>query len=181
VVKGWDLLRDNNGAKSVGAQLSLTPFSPLTVLLNWIGGAELESDNQTRRDVFDLVVIFKPTRTLTLGVNGDYGNERGTSGTDPGADATWKGIAGYATFAVTQKLSVALRSETFHDDDGLRLGTGTRTTLSETTITPAYKFSDHVIFRGELRYDKANQPILTNRAALAEKQTTVGANIIVVY
>ncbi len=181
VVQGWDLLRDNNGSKSVGAQLSLTPVTPLTVLLNWIGGPELESDNHTRRDVFDVVVIYKPAKALTLGVNGDYGIERGTSALNPGADATWQGVAGYATFAVTQNLSVALRSETFRDEDGVRLGTGTGTTLSETTITPAYKLSDHVILRGELRYDKANQPILANRATLAEKQTTVGANVIVVY
>lgn len=181
VVNGWDLLRDNNRSKSLGAQLSLTPVSPLTVLLNWIGGAELESDNHTRRDVFDLVVIFKPTTALTLGVNGDYGIERGTSALDPGANATWKGIAGYATIALTQKLSVALRGETFHDEDGLRLGTGTRTTLSEATITPVYKLSDNVALRGEVRFDKANQPILANRAAFAEKQTTIGANVIFVY
>jgi hypothetical protein len=181
VVKGWDLLRDNNGSKSIGAQLSLTPVTPLTVLLNWIGGAELESDNHTRRDVFDVVVIYKPAKALTLGVNGDYGIERGTSALNPGANATWQGIAGYATMAVTQKLSVALRSETFHDEDGLRLGTGTRTTLSEATITPAYKVSDNVVFRAELRFDKANQPIFANRATLAEQQTTVGANVIFVY
>jgi len=181
VVKGWDLLRDNNGSKSIGAQVSLTPVTPLTVLLNWIGGAELESDNHTRRDVFDLVVILKPTQALTLGVNGDYGIERRTSIVDPGSDATWKGIAGYASVAVTPKFAIALRGETFSDDDGLRLGTGTRTTLSEATLTPVYKFSNHLLLRGEVRFDKANQPILANRGALAEKQTTVGANVIFVY
>ena len=34
VVNGWDLLRDNNSSKSVGAQLALTPVAPLQVLLN---------------------------------------------------------------------------------------------------------------------------------------------------
>jgi len=181
VVNGWDLLGDNNRSKSLGAQLSLTPVTPLTVLLNWIGGAEIESDNHTRRDVFDVILIFKPAKALTLGVNGDYGIERGTSAVNPGANATWKGIAGYASVAVTEKFAIALRGETFQDDDGLRLGTGTRTTLSEATITPAYKLSDHVVLRGEVRFDKANQPILANRAGLAEKQTTVGANVIFVY
>jgi hypothetical protein len=181
VVNGWDLLRDNNRSKSLGAQLSLTPVAQLTVLLNWIGGAEIENDNHTRRNVFDLVAILKPTRTLTIGVNGDYGIENGTSAVNPGSDATWKGIAGYATLAVTDKFSVALRGETFHDEDGVRLGTSTRTTLSEVTFTPAYKFTDHVLLRGEVRYDKANQPILTKRGTLADKQTTVGANVIFVY
>lgn len=181
VVNGWDLLRDNNRSKSVGAQLALTPVAPLTVFLNWIGGAELGNDNHTNRNVFDLVAIVKPTKSLTLGVNGDYGTENGTSAVNPGSDATWKGIAGYATVAMTSKFSVALRGETFHDEDGVRLGTGTKATLSEVTFTPAYKFTDHVVLRGEVRYDTANQPILTKRGTFADKQTTVGANVIFVY
>jgi hypothetical protein len=181
VVNGWDLLRDNNRSKSVGAQLALTPIAPLQVLLNWIGGPELANNNHTKRNVFDLVAILKPTSTLTLGVNGDYGKEDGTSLVNPGSDATWKGIAGYATLAVTNKFSVALRGETFHDEDGVRLGTGTRTTLSEATLTPSYKFTNHVLFRGEARFDKANQPILTKRGTFADKQTTVAANVIFVY
>ena len=181
VVNGWDLLRDNNRSKSVGAQLTLTPAAPLTVFLNWIGGAELENDNHTNRNVFDLVAIVKPTKSLTLGVNGDYGTENGTSAVNPGSDATWKGIAGYATLAMTSKFSVALRGETFHDEDGVRLGTGTKATLSEVTFTPAYKFTDHVVLRGEVRYDTANQPILTKRGTFADKQTTIGANVIFVY
>ncbi len=181
VVNGWDLLRDNNRSKSVGAQLSLTPIAPLSILLNWIGGPELGNDNHTNRNVFDLVAILKPAKTLTLGINGDYGRENGTSAVNPGSDATWKGIAGYATLAVTDKFSVALRGETFHDVDGVRLGTGTNATLSEATFTPAYKFTNHVLLRGEVRYDNANQPILTKRATFADKQTTIAANVIFVY
>jgi hypothetical protein len=181
VVNGWDLLRDNNSSKSLGAQLTLTPVAPLSVLLSWIGGPELADDNHTNRNVFDVVVIFKPTKTLTLGANGDYGIEDATSLVTPGSDAVWKGIAGYATLAVTSKLSVALRGETFHDDDGVRLGTGIRTTLSEGTFTPTYKFTDHVLLRGEVRFDKASLPILTRERALNDKQTTFGANVIFLY
>ena len=181
VVNGWDLLRDNNRSKSVGAQLTLTPVAPLSVVLNWIGGAELPNDNHTKRNVFDIVAILKPTKTLTLGVNGDYGKEDGTSHVSPGSDAIWKGIAGYATLAVTDKFSLALRGETFHDEGGVRLGTDSRATLSEGTLTPVYKFTDHVLLRGEVRYDRANQPILARRTALSDKQTTVGANVIFVY
>ena len=181
VVNGWDLLRDNNRSKSVGAQLTLTPVAPLTVFLNWIGGPELANDNHTKRSVFDVVAILKPTSALTLGVNGDYGKENGTSLVNPGSDATWKGIAGYATYALTSKFSVAFRGETFHDDDGVRLGTGTRATLSEFTFTPTYRITEHVLLRGEARYDTSNLPIFTKRATLADKQTTVAANVIFVY
>ena len=89
VVKGWDLWRDNNGAKSIGAQLTLTPASQLSVLLGWVGGPELADDNHTSRNVFDVVAMLKPTSALTLGVNVDYGMEQGTSRVDPGSDAIW--------------------------------------------------------------------------------------------
>ena len=181
VVNGWDLVRDNNHSKSVGAQVSVTPIAPLSVLINWIGGPELANDNHTKRNVFDVVAILKPTKILTLGVNGDYGVEDGTSTVNPGSNSTWKGIAGYATVAITNKFSVALRGETFHDEDGVRLATGSNVTLSEGTLTPAFKFTDNVLLRGEVRFDRANQPILAKRGTLAEKQTTVGANVIFVY
>lgn len=181
VVNGWDLVRDNNHSKSLGAQLSLTPVAPLNVVLNWIGGPELPNDNHTNRNVFDLVATLKPTARLTLGVNGDYGIEDGTSRVNPGSDAKWKGFAGYTTLALTDKFSVALRGETFHDDGGVRLGTDTRATLSEGTLTPTYRFTDHVLLRGEVRFDKANQAILTRRNTFGDNQTTVGANVIFVY
>ena len=181
VVNGWDLVRDNNHSKSVGAQVSVTPIAPLSVLLNWIGGPELANDNHTKRNVFDVVAILKPTKILTLGVNGDYGVEDGTSTVNPGSNSTWKGIAGYATVAITNKFSVALRGETFHDEDGVRLATGSNATLSEGTLTPAFKFTDNVLLRGEVRFDRANQPILAKRGTLAERQATVGANVIFVY
>jgi hypothetical protein len=74
-----------------------------------------------------------------------------------------------------------LRGETFHDDDGVRLGTGTKGTLSEGTFTTAYKFTPRVVLRGEVRFDKANQAILARRGTFDDKQTTVGANFIFVY
>lgn len=181
VVNGWDLVRDNNRSKSLGVQLTLTPVAPLSVLLSWMGGPELPNDNHSNRNTFDVIATFKPTSTVTLGLNGDYGMEDGTSRVNPGSDAKWKGIAGYAVLGVTKKFSVALRGETLHDDGGVRLGTDTKATLSEGTFTPAYKFTDHIVLRGEVRFDKANQPILAKLAGLSDKQTTAGVNFIIVY
>ena len=181
VVNGWDLLRDNNRSKSLGAQLALTPAAPLSIMLNWIGGPELANDNHTRRNVFDVVAVLKATSRLTLGVNGDYGIEDGTSRVTRGSDAVWKGIAAYAAVAVTDKFSAALRGETFHDDGGVRLGIDGRARLSEVTLTPTYKFTSHVLVRGDLRFDSANQPILAKGRTFSDSQRTVGGNVIFVY
>ena len=181
VVNGWDLLRDNNHSKSIGAQLTLTPAAPLSVIFNWIGGPELANDNHTQRNVFDVITVLKATNWLTLGANGDYGKEAGSSRVTPGSDAVWKGAAGYAVVAVTDKFSVALRGETFRDDGGVRLGTDTPARLTEATLTPTFKFTNHVLVRGEVRYDSANQPIIARRGNFSDKQTTVAGNVIFVY
>ncbi len=181
VVKGWDLVRDNNRSKSIGAQLALTPASPLTVFLNWIGGPEIAGDNHTARNVFDVVAMLKPTSALTLGVNGDYGIEDGTSRVSLGSDAIWKGVAAYAIYALTSRFSLAVRGETLHDDGGTRLGLDSPATLSEVTLTPTFRFTDHFVLRAEGRHDWANQPILLRRSTSSDGQTTVGVNFIVVY
>ena len=150
------------------------------MLLNWIGGAELANDNHTKRNVFDVVAILKPTTTLTLGFNGDYGKEDGTSRVNPGQMRSGRARR-LRDARADEQFSLALRGETFRDEGGTRLGTDTQATLSEATLTPLYKFTDHVVFRGEVRYDKANQPILARRGTVSDKQTTVGANVIFVY
>lgn len=109
------------------------------------------------------------------------GIEDRTSRVTAGADAVWKGIAAYAVAAVTDKFSLGFRGETFHDEGGVRLGTDTSARLSEGTLTPAYKITSHVLVRGELRFDSANQPILSKGRTFSDSQRSVGANIIFVY
>ena len=89
--------------------------------------------------------------------------------------------AGYLTIAPTGRLSFALRGETLQDNGGTRFGTDSRTTLSEGTFTPAFKFTDHVVLRGEVRYDRASQPILAKGDSFSDRQTTAGVNFIIVY
>jgi hypothetical protein len=63
---------------------------------------------------------------------------------------------------------------------GQRIG-GQRHSLLSPGLYGAWNFTDHVVLRGEVRYDKANQPILTRRATLSDKQTTAGVNFIILY
>ena len=181
VVKGWDLVHDNNRAKSLGAQITVTPNPALSASLNWIGGPEIANDTRTRRNVFDFVATLKPVPSLTLGINGDYGIEDGTSRVNIGRDAIWKGVAAYATYTLSRQFSVALRGETLRDEGGTRFGTDTQASLSEATFTPTYKLTDHVVVRGEVRHDWSDRAILTRRATATEKQTTAGVNFIIVY
>jgi len=53
--------------------------------------------------------------------------------------------------------------------------------LSEGTLTPTYKLTKHAVVRGEVRYDKANQPIIARGTTVSDRQTTWAVNFMIVY
>lgn len=182
VTNGWDDVKDNNGGKSIGGQLAITPVAPVAIYLNYIGGPEKPDTNGYTRHMFDVVGTWKVVDALTVGVNGDYGIERGASLAVPGADAVWKGAAGYLRYALTKSLGLALRAETFHDVGGTRLGTGTSTTADEFTVTPSYRFTDHFLVRGDWRVDRASRPLFVKDAGQGTtRQSTLAMNAVFVY
>jgi len=150
------------------------------VYLNYVGGAEKTDTSGNFRSVYDVVATWKALPRLTLAVNGDYGVERGASLDAAGADAVWKGVAGYAKVDATDRLALALRAEQMQDEGGTRLGVPT--TVRELTLTPALRLGDRLVLRGDLRLDRADAPIFPRRDAEPRtRQTTVAGNLVWVY
>jgi hypothetical protein len=183
VVNGWDNAVDNNSSKSIGAQLALTPVSAVSVYLNYMGGPEKADTNGYVRQIFDVAGTWKVTDAFTLGVNADYGSEDKASLVKPGDNAVWSGVAGYGRLAINDRVSFALRGETFKDEGGTRLGTTASTTVNEITFTPAYKFNRNFLVRAEGRYDTVNQDgFFTNDKGTAKRsQATICLNAIFVF
>ncbi len=168
LVNGWNDIEDDNGGKSIGAQLNYKPSDKLNVLLNYLGGNEggkalgsgvysgigfpdaLERNTQ----VVDLVAVYNPCAKVKLGLNADYGGafRQGSSG-------TWSGQAYYARYQASPSTAVALRYERFQDS-GLRLGAGTQ--LTSLTATLEYTIKGNLINRLEFRHDHSG-----NAAAFA--------------
>ena len=179
LVNGCDNAKDNNRGKSIGAQLVVTPVSPLTLYLNYMGGPEKADTNGHVRNTYDVVATWRVVKGLTLGANADYGVEHRSSLVDPGKNAIWKGLAGYARLDATSKLALAVRAETFHDEGGTRLGVPA--TVGEFTFTPTYKVGDRFVLRSDLRFDRSNTAVFAKNSGVSDKQTTISTNIIFVY
>ena len=125
-------------------------------------------------------MTWKARAGLTLGANGDYGMEQGTSTVSPGDDAKWYGVAGYIRYDAGA-FGIALRGEYFADKDGVRLGLGD-TNVVEGTISPYFKPSDHVVFRLEGRLDHAsNSVFLKSDGTTTDLQPTIGLNAMAIY
>jgi len=182
VVNGWDQAVDLNASKSIGAQLALTPAPPVAIYVNYIGGPEGENDNHTVRHVVDFITTYKVSDVFMLGLNADYGTENGSSAVKTGDDAKWSGVAGYARIGPSTGLSLGLRAETFKDDGGTRMITGSKVSASELTVTPTYKFSNNFVVRAEGRFDHADSDIFTDDKGKTKKhQGTLGLNAIFVF
>ncbi len=187
VTNGWDNVHDNNTGKSLGAQLLWQPAKSTAVYFNVIHGPEASRNNHDQRSVFELVGTWKTTPKLSLAIDALYGHEEEAG---LGHDVLWRGLAGYAKYAFTNRLSVAFRGEVFADNAGVR--TGTVQTLRGFTLTPEFKIPAKLsatskslrkldgsfVVRGDLRLDRSDRDVFQKQNGLTNSQFTSAVNLI---
>lgn len=168
LVNGWDVARDNNRAKSVGAQLTLIPTPQLTFTVGGIYGPERTDNNTDPRTLLDVIAIFRTSSRVTLGGNFDWGSDQDALG--PGLDGEWNSFAGYTRLSVTGAFALSLRGEYFNDRDGIR--TGVTQELTEFTVTPELRLSPHMLVRGDARVDHSNGSVFEKSQGVTDTQPT---------
>ncbi len=189
VVNGWDIVDDNNKAKTLIGNITLTPLEGLTLSVNGITGAEQAGDSRDKRTVFDFVGTWQPMDRLTLMANYDYGHESGlTPGTGAAGfqAANWTGLALYAKYDLTDAWSLAGRWEWFDDKDNVRTlltsrGGGIPTDIDyyEWTLTSQWTLHEHLLARLEYRHDKADERVFFHDATgFTDYQDTLAAELI---
>ena len=187
VVNGWDIVDDNNKAKTLLGNLTLTPLEGVTLSFNGIHGAEQAGDSNDKRTVIDLVATYQATDKLTLMANYDYGHESAVApaGTSE-AGINWTGLALYAKYDFTPTWSLAGRWEWFDDKDNVRTGftsfgggTPPDIDFQEWTLTSQWKLYEHVLARLEYRHDFADQRVFFHDTdGFSSYQDTVAAEVI---
>jgi hypothetical protein len=145
IVNGWDVVVDNNTAKTFGVSMTYAK-GDTTGLLTWYGGKEVDDF----RNLIDLVVTQKIDPALTLNLNADIGFE---------GDAKWYGVAAMGRFEVSKSLRLALRAEYFDDPDGVRTGTMGGINVTEITANAGFPMGDHVELKLEGRIDIASEDV----------------------
>jgi hypothetical protein len=114
------------------------------------------------RSLVDAVITWHATPQWEFVLNGDAGQQTNSnilngSGALVGyGTGTWDGLAGYANYTINSQWSATVRGEGFADQGGLRTGQSMR--WAEATVTLQYSPNSNLIFRGEVRGDKTNQP-----------------------
>src|SRR3989338_234239 len=120
VSNGWDVVDDNNQAKTVELGFSSVPLENTSLCATYMFGAEQIGNNNNGRHLLDIVAGYQPTEALQLKLNYDYGWEDDVAAF--GDNAVWQGLAGYVRYALNDWWALAARGEFFNGFGGVRPG-----------------------------------------------------------
>ncbi|HEY2104510.1 MAG TPA: outer membrane beta-barrel protein [Candidatus Binataceae bacterium] len=187
---GWDDPSDNNDGKTVEGELSITPTSNLSILINGTYGPEQANHGNSKRGAIDPVVTWHtPLKGLQLIGEYIYATESSpiavsafptskgnmlTGVTTLNQATDWQGFAGYAVYDFNDNIEFASRFEWFRDSQGTR--TGLRQTLFEFTETLNYKVPlvTGLLARLEYRHDASSaNPFYSNDPLIAQPTNPV--------
>jgi len=192
VVNGWEVVDDNNKAKTMLGNITLGPWNNLTLSINPVYGAEQGNDDHDQRAVISNVLSWTPTDQLAFMFNWDYGREEDALSETGGGNASWQGYAFYAKYSPLDWYSVANRIEWFNDQDAVRVApTPARAALAgsghgdisffEWTLTNEFKLHEHLIARLEYRLDKADADVFRHDQGAKDYMNTIAAELIVPF
>jgi hypothetical protein len=160
LLNGWQTIADNNGRKSVGAQLAYAS-DRLSLSFNGIAGPELRNDDDEVRVLGDVVATWKATPRLSFGFSGDVARE----GRPTGESVSWAGLAVHARLAPPDsRTALALRGELYDDGDGAI--SGFAQTLHEITLTLEHHPAKQLIVKLEGRYDHSSADVFATDQTL---------------
>jgi len=119
---------------------------------------------QGQRSLIDIVGTVHPTSATTVTVNYDHGLQHNVPSLANGTPltASWSGLAGYASYQFTPKVTGSVRYEGFQDPQGYRTGLGVPLFWHEGTATVAYSLTSALTLRGEYRHDVADHDVFLN-------------------
>ncbi len=171
---GWDQLVDQNKGKTLELGVTSNPIKPLNVAASYYGGQEMGATGiNGRRDSFNAVASYAITEPFTVGL--EFLNVKQKDAISDGAGGTkdmkYDGFAAYVSYLFVPKIKGTVRAESFNDKDGFHFGNGSMK-YKEYTLTVAYLAADSFELRGEVRNDKADNPVFNDGGSLSDSLTT---------
>ncbi|MBI4665987.1 MAG: outer membrane beta-barrel protein [Nitrospinae bacterium] len=174
-VNGWDKISDDNKDKTIGGRLGLTPVEGVNVGLSYITGKEgsdADGASPNNLSAFDIDSTITAIPGLTIGLEYNSGKYEKQSVVNPGKDADWAGYLVMANYAVTEKIGLTLRYDSFDDKEGARFGSGVKEKRDAFTIAPIYTIAPGFVARAEYRYTKSDQKVFVDKDGASNDSVT---------
>jgi hypothetical protein len=183
VYNGWDVVDDNNNAKSFMGRIGFT-FEKATLAVIPYGGPEQPDNSKAWRKGVNVVATLLPSENLTLFGQADYGHEDANAALpDPTSDAQWWALGFWALAQLDPHWGIGFRADYVDDMDGARTSgapftapfppnTGNR--FWSLTATLNCKLWENVLIRPEVRYDKSS---VDDAFGDDDRQVTLGVSV----
>jgi Putative beta-barrel porin-2, OmpL-like. bbp2 len=168
LVNGWNDVKDNNSAKTFGAQFTAKPSAKVTLVGGGLVGKEGASEDT--RVLVDTILTLAPTSKVSFMGNYDYGKE---------GDAKWQAVSVYARLQASETVAFSPRFEYLDDSDGFMTTVSQK--LTSFTLTSEVKLGGALLTRLDLRVDHSDTPIFPNDTADVFKKNQTTATLGVVY
>jgi hypothetical protein len=176
--RGWNQsIQDANGALDFLGRVTFTPSDKTSIIFTMTEGPEYPTgfgDNLPKGDphhwwtALDLVATRKITDKLGLGLGIDYVYASQIPGLT-GGSKQWGGVAGYVSYALNPRFTLNTRMEWYNDSaNGFSTGASVSANYYEITAGvaikpfPNDKILSKWLFRPEIRYDHADQPVFNH-------------------
>lgn len=170
------LATDDNKLKTIEAGVALTPIAPLSIGIYDYYGIDGGSGAHQKTNYFDVVAAYKISDAFTVALNGDYLRVFGP-GSAPGLEV--KGVAGYASYQLTDLVGLRGRIEYVKLDPNGAKSDSVQTYTGTVVLSPAKSFD----ILGEVRYDtdKKSYSIFTDGDVPGTKDSQGDVAIKVIY
>jgi len=177
VVNGWDVVLDNNRAKTGLFKVGIVPNDKTSITISGFVGAEGTRTDKLRETV-DVTALVK-LAPVDLNLQANFGREDAASAKTPGDDASWFGAGIQPVLHLSDTTSIAGRVEFFKDSDGAR--TGVEQQLFNVSLAPAYALSPHFMVRAEARLDISDQEIFATSDSTSKTQVVLLGEAIAAF
>jgi hypothetical protein len=185
LMNGWDVVADNNHAKSVMGTATYTVNDKLSMAMTGYGGPEQDNNTSNWRKGVDFWIDNKFTPKIEGVVQLDYGAEDGVDAN--GHRAEWFGLGGWLVYTFNDKWNVATRADYFKDGDGSRTSGSPALApfpinggqeLCSVTLTVNFKPVEGMKLAPEVRWDHSS---LNTAFDGRDTQVTVGMGAVYSY
>ena len=188
IYNGWDMVQDNNNAKSFMARVGIYPDDKTSLSFVGYTGPEQPGIDTAYRKGINLVAYRKASERLALWAQLDYGREDQNANLPvPTKDAEWYAAGIWATYDLSSKVGVGFRADWFDDRDGARTSgspftapfpVNTDNELYSTTLTLNLKAWPALLLRPEVRYDHSS---VLNAFGDDDEQLSLGMSAAYIY
>lgn len=155
VFNNFDSYTNDNNGMDLGAQLYLMPVEGWDLYLNFV----TSDDSGTE---IDITTTYQVSDKLLIGLNAAKRTRGNFFVEDEGQGINFSGVATYLNYAISDPVAVGLRYEYFYDNNGVILGTDSRSSNVNAITLSANIHAGPITLIPEYRIDMASMDIFNN-------------------